>query len=55
MKEKQLQSHKHHIGFADSSIQRNSHRRAEKVENTSTAYRKITGSNWKRKLVPKAH
>ena len=29
--------------------------RTKKVENTSTLYLWITGSNWNRKLVPKAH
>ncbi len=31
------------------------HRRTKKVQNTSTFYHRITGSNWNRKLVPKAH
>ncbi len=29
------------------------HRRTKKVENTSTLYHRIIGSNWNRKLVPK--
>ncbi len=31
------------------------HRRNKKVENTLTFYHWIIGSNWNRKLVPKAH
>ncbi len=31
------------------------HRWMKKVENTTTLYRKIIGSNWNRKLIPKAH
>ena len=27
----------------------------KKVENTTTLYHKIIGSNWNRKLIPKAH
>ena len=27
----------------------------KKVENTTTLYHRIIGSNWSRKLVPKAH
>ncbi len=31
------------------------HHQTKKVENTSTLYHRIIGSNWNRKLVPKAH
>ncbi len=31
------------------------HRRTEKVETTLTLYHRIIGSNWNKKLVPKAH
>ena len=47
------QENKHRTGLF--SILYYPHRRTKKVENTSTLYHKITGSNWNRKFAPKAH
>ena len=47
------QENKHRIGLF--FILYYPHRWMKKVENTTTLYHRIIGSNWNRKLVPKAH
>ncbi len=47
------QENKHRTGLF--SILYYPHRRTKKVENTPNLNHRITGSNWNRKLVPKAY
>ena len=48
------QENKHRIGL-DSFPPCNPYRWMKKIENTTTPYHRIIGSNWNRKLVQKAH